>query len=60
MALNAVINKEEEEMARDQELQTIGGYTGLEALRGPLSRGIQEAAVWVATVQESTGALRWG
>lgn len=59
MALDAVISKEEEEMAREQEMQKMGGYAGFETLRGPPSRAIQEAAIWVARAQESTRA-RWG
>lgn len=35
------------------------GYAGFEALRGPLRRGIQEAAVRVATAQENPRVPGW-
>lgn len=59
MALDSGIDKEGGEMAKEQELQKMGGYAGFEALRGPLRRGIQEAAVRVATAQENTRAPGW-
>lgn len=59
MALDAGIDREGKETAREHELQKMGGYAGFEALRGPLSRGIQETVVWVAPAQESTRAPGW-
>lgn len=52
-ALDAGIDKGRGNGKESEIVENEGGYACFEALRGPLSRGIQEAAIWVATAQES-------